>query len=290
MSETADTTRQGSIDETGPAPNAASPAGRHGGVIARWLLTLARRVVTMVVVLAIMIGLWQATVSVFGLPPIELPPPADVWDLITGNFGLLVSESKPTIIESVIGYLIAAVLGVPLGLLLARPGRVGAMLNTGALTAQIFPKICVAPLFIVWFGFGFAPKILFVFLLSFFPIAINAAAGFASMPLDLQDLGSIIGMGPLAKLRRLQGPWALPQIFTGLKISASFAIIAAIVAEFVGANHGLGVLISQTQANLNVALMFAGIIAVTLLGFVFYGLVALVEIVSIPWHVSRRRS
>jgi NitT/TauT family transport system permease protein len=109
------------------------------------------------------------------------------------------------------------------------------------------------------------------------------------MPLDLQDLGSILGMGPWARIRHLQSPWALPQIFTGLKIAASFAVIAALVSEFSGGTQGLGVLIVQLEANLDISLMFAAIVVVTVLGFAFYGVVSVLEMIAIPWHVSRRR-
>ena len=263
-----------------------SPMSRIGDALLR---LLSRTAITLAVIVVIVL-LWWAIVEVFNLPATELPPPSSVFDDLHDDWGVIWAQAAPTIIESVIGYAISVALGVPLGYAISRPSRFSRSLNTGAVALQIFPKIAVAPLFLVWFGFGIAPRVLFIVLLSFFPIALNAAAGFASMPLDLQDLGSIVGMGPLARIRNLQGPWALPQIFTGLKIAASFAVIAALVSEFSGGTEGLGVLIVQLEANLNIALMFAAIAVVTVLGFVFYGLVSVLEMVAIPWHVSRRRT
>lgn len=251
--------------------------------------TAAVRVASIAVSLVILVGLWQAVIKIFGLPSVEVASPADTFRAMRASTPILLANLLPTVVEAVLGYAFSAAIGIPLGLLLARPGKLSRVLNAGAVGAQIFPKIAIAPLFIVWWGFGYFPKVLFIFLMGFFPVAMNAAAGFASMPLEFYDLAEINGFGPLARLRRLQGPWALPQIFTGLKISASFAVIAALVAEFVGSSAGLGVLIIQTQTSLNIALMFAAILIVAVLGFIFYGLVSLIEFVAIPWHVSRRQ-
>ena len=272
----------------GDVPGPDTPQSPTSRIVPALLRLLTRTAITLGVLVVIVL-LWWAIVEVFSLPATELPPPSSVWRDLHDNWSVIWTQATPTIIESVAGYAISAALGVPLGYVISRPGPVARSLNTGAVALQIFPKVAVAPLFLVWFGFGYAPRILFIVLMSFFPIALNAAAGFASVPLDLQDLGSIVGMGPLARLRHLQGPWALPQIFTGLKIAASFAVIAALVSEFSGGTQGLGVLIVQLEANLNISLMFAAIIVVTVLGFVFYGLVSVLEMIAIPWHVSRRR-
>jgi NitT/TauT family transport system permease protein len=272
-------------DDQLPPETAQSLGARFGA----GLLRLLTRVGITVGVIVVIVLLWWAIVEVFNLPATELPPPGSVWDDLHGQWSVLWAQATPTIIESIIGYVVSVALGVPLGYVISRPGPFARALNTGAVALQIFPKIAVAPLFLVWFGFGYAPRVLFIVLMSFFPIALNSAAGFASVPLDLHDLGSIVGMGPVARIRKLQGPWALPQIFTGLKLAASFAVIAALVSEFSGGTQGLGVLIVQLEANLNISLMFAAILLVTVLGFVFYGLISLLEMVAIPWHVSRRR-
>jgi NitT/TauT family transport system permease protein len=271
-------------DDQLPPDTAQSLGARFWAALVR-LLT---RVGITAGVIVVIVLLWWAIVEVFNLPATELPPPGSVWDDLHGQWSVLWAQATPTIIESIIGYVISVALGVPLGYVISRPGPFARALNTGAVALQIFPKIAVAPLFLVWFGFGYAPRVLFIVLMSFFPIALNSAAGFASVPLDVHDLGSIVGMGPLARIRKLQGPWALPQIFTGLKLAASFAVIAALVSEFSGGTQGLGVLIVQLEANLNISLMFAAILLVTVLGFVFYGLISLLEMVAIPWHVSRR--
>lgn len=252
------------------------------------VLSAVARTAIVIVVLAVIVGIWAAVCAIWKLPAAELPTPAAVWSSMGTNWGTIWGNTEPTVLESVAGFAISIALGIPLGFLLSRPGWLSTGLNAGTVAMQIFPKICLAPLFLVWFGFGYFPKILFVVLLGFFPIAMNAAAGFASVPSDVRELGEIIGFGPLARLRRLNGPWALPQIFTGLKISASFIVIAAIVIEFTGAETGLGVLIVQSQTSLNLSLTFATVIVVAVVGFLIYGLVSLAEMLAIPWHVSRR--
>jgi NitT/TauT family transport system permease protein len=206
------------------------------------------------------------------------------------NIGALGSNSVPTTILAVLGFIAAGLLGVPLGWCLARPSRVQSVLSSGVLFAQVFPKIAIAPLLLVWFGFGDYPKILFVFLLCFFPVTVNAAAGFASTPTEVRDLAAMLGLRGWERLRKIDIPAALPSIFTGLKISASFAIIAEIVFEFVGSNSGLGYFALNTETTLDVPLMFGAFGAIALLGFVLYGVVALAEVLLIPWHVSRRQA
>jgi NitT/TauT family transport system permease protein len=270
-----------------PASQRESGADRRARTL-RAVVTAAQRSGIAVVVLAAIVGIWAAVCAIWHMPAAELPTPSAVWSAMGANWGTIWGDTEPTVLESVAGYAISIAAGIPLGFLLSRPGWLSTGLNTGTVAMQIFPKICLAPLFLVWFGFGYFPKILFVVLLGFFPIAMNAAAGFASVPSDVRELGVIIGFGPLARLRRLNGPWALPQIFTGLKISASFIVIAAIVIEFTGAESGLGVLIVQSQTSLNLSLTFATVIIVAIVGFLVYGLVSLAEYAAIPWHVSRR--
>jgi NitT/TauT family transport system permease protein len=239
-------------------------------------------------IIVIIMLLWELVVIAFNMPIAVLPSPVRVWDTMVGNFTYLRQNSVPTILESVVGYLAAVVLSIPLGYLLSRPGRLSTALNTAVLSAQIFPKIAVAPLFVVWFGFGYFPKFLFVFILGFFPITLSSAAGFSSAPTEVRDLGKVLGLSKWEQIRKLLWPGALPQIFTGMKISAAFAITAAIVYEFVGANHGLGYIIDASQANIDTPMAFAAVIFVTVLGFLFYGVVALIETLAIPWHVSHR--
>jgi NitT/TauT family transport system permease protein len=267
-----------------------APGGTSRTVAAdRIASRVAVRVASFIVAAAIIVAIWSAISAGLHMSTEVLPTPWAVWKATVANIGALGQNSVPTAVLAVLGFLAAGVLGVPLGWCLARPSRLGAVLNSGVLFAQVFPKIAIAPLLLVWFGFGYFPKILFVFLLCFFPITVNAAAGFASIPTEVRDLAAMLRLRGWARLRKIDIPAALPNIFAGLKISASFAIVAEIVFEFVGSNTGLGYFALNTETTLNVSLMFGAFGAIALLGFALYGVVALAEALLIPWHVSRRQ-
>lgn len=239
-------------------------------------------------ILAIVV-LWQVGVVLFKISPGVLPRPDSVLRTLVEQRVFLIDSASSTAVNALTGLGFSVLLGIPLGWVLAQPSRIQSALSTTTLAAQIFPKIAIAPLFVVWLGFGVLPKVLFIFWLGFFPIMINAAAGFSSVPSDLRDLAAILKIDRLRRIWKLDLPFALPHIFTGIKISASFAMTGAIVYEFVGSSTGIGYAILQTQINLNTRLMFAGFIVVALIGFAIYGVVACVEHFAIPWHVSRRQ-
>lgn len=280
----------------GPSPAAgvipenphAQPPRRFAAVIRGLAKGSVRLAATVVLSCVVAVLVWQAAIYVFNISKVELATPLQVFDEFKKQWRLLGTEVKPTLYEAGGGFLLSILLGVPLGFVLARPGRLSKILTRATVGAQIFPKVTIAPLMLIWFGFGPSAKVLFVILLCFFPIAINSAAGFSSVPKDLRDLGSIVGLGSARRFLHLQLPWALPQIFTGFKVSASLAVTAAIVAEFVGSTGGLGMLITQSQGQLNIGLMLAAVLCVTALGFIMYGLVSFFEALVIPWHISQR--
>jgi NitT/TauT family transport system permease protein len=153
---------------------------------------------------------------------------------------------------------------------------------------QIVPKIAIAPLFIIWFGFGFTPKLLLVFLLSFFPIVVSSIAGFKAADRDVMDFARTTGAGRARMFFKIQLPQALPQIFTGLKVGAALAATAAVVAEFVASDKGLGYLLLQYNGQLDTPMVFATIVVLSLIGLAVYYAVEIVERIAIPWHVSQQ--
>jgi NitT/TauT family transport system permease protein len=272
----------------GEEPSGAAVASGEISLVGRRLAALARNCAIAVLVLAVIVGIWDAVTVIWAMPADVLPPPLLVARTLWDNGGVLASNTKETAIEMLVGFLLAGGIGVLIGALIARTGHVARAARTGVLWAQLVPKVAIGPLFVAWFGIGYSPKFVFVFLMCFFPVAINSAAGFSSLPADVRDLSHILNMSRLTRLRRLELPWALPQILTGLKISASFAVVAALVYEFVGSDAGLGYVINTSQGNLNMALAFAAFVVVTALGMLLYGAVALAETLLIPWHVSKR--
>ena len=145
---------------------------------------------------------------------------------------------------------------------------------------QIVPKIAVAPLFIIWFGFGFTPKLLLVFLLSFFPIVIASIAGFRAIDPEIMDFVQTTGAGGLRAFAKVRLPYALPEIFTGLKVGAAISATAAVVAEFVASDRGLGYLLLQYNGDLNTQMVFATVMVLAAIGLAVYFAVELLEPVS----------
>ena len=154
---------------------------------------------------------------------------------------------------------------------------------------QVVPKVAIAPLFLVWFGVGAMPKVLVAFLISFFPIVIDAAVGLRSMSSEMNDLARSMGATPHCRSSRSSDlPTSLPYLFSGLKVAATLAIAGAVVGEFVGADKGLGYLLLVTNSNMETSLMFATLVALTIIGLVFFYSVEFLEALLIPWHVTHR--
>lgn len=239
------------------------------------------------VVLAVIV-VWQIVVSVFHISEVILPSPIVVIQEIAADWKDLLTNSLPTLEEVLLGYLLSVVVAVPLGIVLAVNKRISQAVFPLVVGAQTIPKVAVAPLFVLWLGFGIVPKVLITFFVAFFPIVVDIASGISSVPSEMTDLGRVLKLGSWGMLRRIQIPYALPQTFSGLKVAMTLGVIGAIVGEFVGANAGLGYLLVASNGNFNTPLMFAALVVLTFWGVVLYMAVEVLERLAIPWHVSQR--
>src|SRR6185436_17583624 len=192
--------------------------------------------------------------------------------------------------EIIAGYLLAVVVSIPLALTVAYSRFIETAIYPVVVFLQIIPKIAIAPLFIIWFGFGFAPKLLLVFLLSFFPIVVASIAGFKSVDPEIMDFARTTGASGWKMFFKIRLPQALPDIFTGLKVGAALSATAAVVAEFVASDRGLGYLLLQYNGNLETPMVFATIVLLALIGLIVYYAVEVVERLAIPWHVSKQQA
>ena len=201
----------------------------------------------------------------------------------------LLSEMLYTGKAALAGYLLSVVVGVTIavGIVSFRP--VSRAVWPMIVMSQVVPKIAVAPVFLVWFGFGITSKILIAFLLSFFPIVIDSVLGLRSTSIEQIYLARSMGAGKLKTFRRIRLQNALPSMFTGFKLAATFCVTGAIVGEFVGSDNGIGRVILASSARLNPDVTFAAILYVTGLGFIAFFSIRLIEGLMIPWHVSRRQ-
>jgi NitT/TauT family transport system permease protein len=225
---------------------------------------------------------WEVGTRVFGVPTFLLPAPSTIVVSFAEHASLIFKHGWVTTIEIVLGYLMSIVIGVPLALAIFMSPAFSRAVLPLLVSSQAMPKVAVAPLLLVWFGFGLLPKVLIAFLIAFFPIVISTAVGLAGIEPEKIYLARSMGLGPAATFIKIRLPSALPSIFGGLKISITLAVVGAVVGEFVGGDAGLGYLLMVANGNIDTPLLFAGIIALTFQGVVLYYLVELAERLAIP--------
>ena len=230
-----------------------------------------------------LVALWQLVVTVFPIPAFILPGPVAVWNTAAAFGANWLPHAVATISIALAGFAVAIVVGVLLAVIIVHSRTLGALLTPAIVILQIVPKIAFAPLFLVWFGLGPAPIVVVTFLVSFFPMVVNATVGLSDIERDLLDLTRVLRLSWWKVLWSIRFPSALPHLFSGLKVASTLAVIGAIIGEFVGSNRGLGYLILIANNNLNTPLALAAIAIVSLFGLVLYAGIVLLEMVSLPW-------
>ena len=238
---------------------------------------------TFVAILAI----WMAIIPIFNIPSYLLPSPVSVFGRIVSDASMLWENSKVTLTEIIVGFALTVVLAIPLGLVIALSRVAKQALYPPIMLLQLVPKIAVAPLFLVWLGFGIESKILLTVLMTFFPLLLASISGFQILDDRLLYLTKSMGASRNQTFRYLRFPAALPVVFSGIKTSATIAATAAIVAEFVGANSGLGYVLLRGTSTLDTELIFAVLVVLTLIGIVINYAVELAEWAMTPWQRAK---
>ncbi len=233
---------------------------------------------------------WEFAIDWFDVPRYILPKPSEIVTKSAADLDRLIYYTYVTGLETVIGYAVAIILAVPLGLAIAFSSILRKTIYPFFVSIEMTPKIAFAPLFISWLGFGLLPKVIIVFLVCFFPIVLNAILAFSSLSEELTRFCRATGAGPIRTFLKVRLPAALPQCFVGFKYAAINATVGATIAEFIGSDEGLGFYIQIVTGNMRPDLAFAGIFLLTLLGLSLFGLVTLAERLLIPWHISQKRS
>jgi NitT/TauT family transport system permease protein len=232
---------------------------------------------------------WELSIGLFHIPRYILPAPSEVIESARADFALLLRYMVVTTSETVLGYAVAIVVALPLGLAIAFSAALRRTVYPTLVSLEMVPKIAFAPIFISWLGFGLLPKVIIVFLVCFFPIVLNAVAGFLSLSEELTRFTRASGAGVLRAFFKIRLPAALPQIFVGFKYAAMNASVGATIAEFIGSDQGLGFYIQISTGNMRPDLAFAAIFLLAILGLGMFGLVTLAERLLIPWDISQRR-
>jgi NitT/TauT family transport system permease protein len=264
--------------------NVASSPDRPGRGIVAWLTAKLTPFVGILVFLAV----WQAAVAILKAPAYLVPAPTEIFRAFFSELPKLLHHGWITTYEMLLGYGLAVIIAIPLAIAITSSSRFDRFVMPTMLFFQVVPKVAIAPLFLVWFGVGTTPKVLLAFLISFFPIVIDAAVGLRSMSAEMNDLARSMGASRMQVFAQFRLPTSLPYLFSGLKVAATLAVAGAVVGEFVGADKGLGYLLMVTGTNLETAMMFATLFALTMIGLVFFYAVEFLEQLLIPWHVSHR--
>jgi NitT/TauT family transport system permease protein len=230
-----------------------------------------------------LVAAWEAIARLLTLPAFLLPLPTAIlataleWKRqIPGHFAV-------TLYETLVGFALSIAVGVPVAVLIVSSRLLSATIYPILLVLQSVPKVAVAPLLLVWVGYGELPKILVVFLVCFFPIVIATAAGLTSAPPEMLDLVRALSASRLQTLIKVRFPYAMPQIFVGLKVAITLAVIGSVIGEFVGSEQGLGYLIMASSAQVNTALAFASMILLSVMSIVLFYVIEWLERWLVPW-------
>jgi NitT/TauT family transport system permease protein len=250
-------------------------------------LRIPRRLQTLLA-FALFLLVWEGAVRLLGIREYLLPAPSAVLAAFPKYQRLLVPAAVYTLQSVLMGYLAAVVVGVLIALPIALSAPMQRTVYPLLVFSQLVPKVALAPIFVVWFGFTLLPKILITFLLSFFPVVINTVVGLRSLDPEIAHLTRSTGANMLDTFMKVRLPAALPTMFAGFRLAAISATVGAVIGEFIGSDRGLGYVILTANGDLNTALSFAAIVVLTVIGLILYFGVERLERLCIPWHVSQR--
>jgi NitT/TauT family transport system permease protein len=236
----------------------------------------------------VLLVLWTAAVRIFEIPDYLLPAPLDVVKRIGRDWHMLARHAAYTVQSVLIGFSAGVLVGVPLAFAVVLSRSVERVMMPFLVMSQTIPKVAIAPILVVWLGFGLLPKIAIVFLISFFPIVVSTVVGLKSVESDMIDLVRSMGAKTLKIMLRVRAPSALPQMFAGFKIAICLSVVGAIVGEFVGSDRGLGYLLLTSTGTLDGTLVWSALFILIGIGIILFVTVSKLERLALPWHVSIR--
>jgi NitT/TauT family transport system permease protein len=231
----------------------------------------------------LLVALWAFLCWYLAIPTVVLPTPDRVLTAFIARFDLLVSEGWVTLKETLYGFILAIVIGIPMAVAVANSRPLNLMFYPLLIGLQSVPKVALAPIILVWLGTGMESKLAIVWLVAFFPIIVDTVAGLRSTPRELLELARSLRATPMQIFLKVQLPAALPFIITGAKVAITLAVIGAVIGEFVGSSEGLGFLLLSATSQLDAPLAFAALFALSFLGMFVYLLVEWAERLAAPW-------
>ncbi|MGH3109505.1 MAG: ABC transporter permease [Gaiellaceae bacterium] len=253
---------------------------RYGSLVLRIVLPTLTFV-------ALISGWWLATLA-FGWPSYLVPTPLEVADEMVDQRELLMSNFRTTLGEALLGFGLAIAIAVPFAVAITYSRLLELTIYPALVALNAVPKIAIAPLLVIWMGFGLGPKVVMVVLICFFPIVIATTTGLKSTPAEIVELSRSLSSSPLQEFVRFRFPWSLPYAFVGLKVAITLAVIGAVVGEFVGATKGLGYVIVASGQTANTTLAFAAIVLLSAMSIMLFYAIALAERLIVPWSEEQQ--
>jgi ABC-type nitrate/sulfonate/bicarbonate transport system permease component len=228
--------------------------------------------------------LWEYIVKILQIEKFILPRPSVILEALVHSCSILLEHSGHTAAEAFIGFSLAIVAGMIIAMIISLITIVKKTLYPLVIISQTVPIMALAPLLIIWFGYGILPKVIVVALVCFFPITVNLVEGLAKVDTDVIRLLQAMGANKAQIFLKVQLPAAMPSLFSGLKISATYSIMAAVIAEWLGASRGLGIYLTRSMHSFQTEQVFAAIIVISGLSLIFVALVEVVGRIMMPWY------
>lgn len=248
-----------------------------------------QKVLVPLLTMAALLVLWQLVVVVGLVPNFLLPTPVQVVAALAGDFPLLASHAATTLAEAALGLAIGCAVGFAFAVLMDRFEVVYLAFEPLITLSQTIPTVAVAPLLVLWFGYGLAPKVVLIVLTTFFPVTVSLVGGFRSVDPDLLDLMRTMNATRWQVFREAKLPAAAEQFFSGLRISATYAIVGAVIAEWLGGFSGLGVYMTRVRKSFSYDRMFAVIMLISALSLALMAGVDLLQRICMPWKRAERK-
>lgn len=246
------------------------------GLLRRWSLPL--------LLLALLLLAWEVAVSLTDTPAWMLPKPSAIWTAFRENQALLWRHTRVTLVEVLLGFGVALVAGVGIGIAIDASRVLERALYPLIIASQTIPMVVLAPLLLIWFGYGLTPKVIVAALIAFFPITVSTVDGLRSADREVMSMLRAFGASRWERFRLAKLPAALPAIFSGARIGIAVSVIAAVFGELVGASEGLGYLMQRDSSQFLTARVFAAIFILSLMGVGLFALITGLERLLLPWR------
>ena len=245
------------------------------------------RILAPLLLLLLLLGAWELSVRWLDMKPFILPAPSRVLITFIDNFPMLVRHGAVTFSEILLGLLLGGLGGILLAILVFYSPVMDKALYPLIIGSQMIPVFAIAPILIVWMGYGLWPKVTVAALICFFPLVVNVSDGLREPTEEAVDLFRSMGATRRQIFWKLRLPASLPTLFSGLKVSATLAVVGATIGEWVGSHQGLGYLMLQSNARLRMSLVFAAILMLAILGLFLFGAIRIIERRVVHWRSAK---